>query len=142
MKENNAAQNMPSLYKKENLVQRWHQFMKDNVVFIGMMLLFSLPYCSVYEISTSWKLAVAHVVVYLARTLLFLFGIAFLTYLLQPQRLRLFVRASLLVMTGIISAGEIFFLWRYGSMPDAAVMEIVIATNPQEAIEFYNGTMN
>lgn len=113
----------------------WKRFSEGSLAFLGIMLLLSLPYVSVFS-SLGGKQFFVRVGGFLAKDLFGLFLVALMTWILRPLALRRVIRGVLVGAAGILCAGELFFLWRYGAMPDAAIMEIVIATNPHEAAEF------
>lgn len=114
----------------------WTWFVADSLEFLGIMFLFSLPYCSTYTSVDSWRFLLL-CCGYIVGDTFGLFLIAFLISLLRPQWLRCSVRGILIFLAGIVCIGEVFFIWRYGAMPDTSIMEVVIATNPGEALEFF-----
>ncbi|WP_294157847.1 phosphoethanolamine transferase [uncultured Selenomonas sp.] len=115
----------------------WRWFVEDNLEFLGLMLLFHLPYCSIYSVAGSWSYFVLHSFAYLVKLFFGLSLIAVFVSFLRPRLLRQSVRALLVLCTGLVCVAETFFISRYGMMPDAAIMEIVIATNVREAMEFF-----
>ena len=125
--------NVDSLYRQ--IRERWQYLCDNSLTFITLMMLFSLPYLATFK-TQGLKRGLMFSIAYLAGTFFFLIFITVLTYMLRPQWLRKGIRLLLLAGTCIVCIAESFFIYTYGTMPDAAAIEVILATNFSEASEY------
>jgi len=115
--------------------EQWQHLCDSSLTFIMLMMLFSLPYLATFK-TQGLKRGLIFSSAYLAGTFFFLILITVLTYILRPQLLRKGIRLLLLACSCIICVAESFFIYTYGTMPDAAAIEVMLATNVSEASEY------
>ena len=119
----------------DKLATSWQSFCQDNLIFIGLMMFFSLPYLISFN-GLELKRELLYFIAYLNGTFFFLILITLMTCILRPRLVKKGVRLFLLVISCLIFVAESFFIVIYNAMPDAAVLEVILSSNPRESLEY------
>jgi heptose-I-phosphate ethanolaminephosphotransferase len=108
---------------------------RDIILFIVLAFLFNLVYIEKF-FSEFRFVNCRDILTYIFKLFFEIIVFLLLTKLIPIKCIKNGIRMIFLILSGIFCVVDIFSLYMYGTLVNTGIMEVVLATNPNEAVEY------
>ena len=125
------------VFTKKQLINNFDIFLQENSLFILFFFIFNINIRLYYnafiggDICTYLDLIINNLILF-SETIF----VSAIIYLIPFNRIKHYLKISLLIFSGLFFLADIFSLYMYGCAVNTGIIEVILATNQHEASEY------
>lgn len=125
------------VFTKKQLINNFDIFLQENSLFILFFFIFNINIRLYYnafiggDICTYLDLIINNLILF-SETIF----VSAIIYLIPFNRIKHYLKISLLIFFGLFFLADIFSLYMYGCAVNTGIIEVILATNQHEASEY------